>query len=209
MNTQDLHFIIEQLSKRRPVFHSEADFQLQLAWEIQKSFPSVEIYLEKPIDLDPRIYLDIVVKDEDSSFALELKYRTRNIQTQFKGEKYFLKDHGAQDQGRYDYLKDVSRLEKVREKLGWDWFALMLSNDTLYQKPSTRKITVDEAFRIHEGKKLNGILKWSENAGKGTTKGREVPIILSGNYLAEWRYYSKIDSPRHPVFNYLALCSFM
>ena len=101
MNAQDLHFIIEILSKRRPVFHSEADFQLQLAWEILKSFPSLDIYLEKPIDLDSRIYLDIVIKDEDSSFALELKYRTRKIQTQFKGENYLLKEHGAQDQGRY------------------------------------------------------------------------------------------------------------
>jgi len=200
---------MDKLSKRRPVFHSEADFQLQLAWEMQKSFPSLEIYLEKPIDLDSRIYLDIVVKDDESSFALELKYRTRKIQTQFKGEKYFLKEHGAQDQGRYDFMKDVYRLENVGKKRGWNWFALLLSNDSGYRKPSSRRTTVDADFRIHEGKKLNGVLKWSDNAGKGTTKGREDPIILSGDYRAVWRYYSKVHSPRYSEFYYLVFSNLM
>jgi hypothetical protein len=33
------------------------------------------------------------------------------------GEPYYLKNHGAQDVGKYDFVKDICRLEAYRENI--------------------------------------------------------------------------------------------
>jgi hypothetical protein len=39
----DIHKLLGQLATTRPIFHSEADFQHQLAWDIHTSHPDSEI----------------------------------------------------------------------------------------------------------------------------------------------------------------------
>ena len=41
--------LLAKLARRRPVFCSEADFQHELAYEIQKSDPSLNVRLEWPL----------------------------------------------------------------------------------------------------------------------------------------------------------------
>ena len=108
------------------------------------------------------------------------------------GEVFHLKNHSAQDCGRYDYIADIQRIEKVRAndinfKFG---YAIMLTNDYSYCKESTRKSTVDKAFRIHQGRVLRGSFNWSENAALGTKKGRP-PFDLEGEYTIDWKEFSK------------------
>jgi hypothetical protein len=87
--------LMESLAKTRQIFHSEADFQLSLAWEIQRTNPNYEIRLERPFADDDRSHLDLLVIDGSNKLAIELKYKTRGLKGVFKDEKYNLQNQGA------------------------------------------------------------------------------------------------------------------
>ena len=96
----------------------------------------------------------------------------------WKVETFALCNQAAQDVRRYDFLKDVQRLERVVSlpDLAIVGFAVCLTNDSAYWKVPMRQDTVDAAFRLHEGRTTEGELRWSGPAGAGTTRGREAPI---------------------------------
>jgi hypothetical protein len=97
------------LAEHRPVFHSEADFQHALAWQLQKADPAARIRLE----LRPRrgMCLDVLVSSDGVRAAIELKYLVRRFQGEVDGEQFDLPDQSAHDIGRYDVIKDVVRTE--------------------------------------------------------------------------------------------------
>jgi hypothetical protein len=187
---------LADLASERPVFSGEADFQHALAWQLHLQDPSAKIRLEhRPSST--RMYLDIVVESDNKRTAIELKYKTRKLDTTVNGETFRLADQGAQDCGKYDVLKDIERLEKI---VGGEQFhegyMVFLTNDPHYfASHEGEKETIDQQFRLTEGRVLTGELKWSEAAGPGTTKGREEPIRFSGQYVVNWKPYSKIDAP--------------
>lgn len=47
--------IIDQLKQKRPVFQSEDDLKLAMAWLIKELYPSYEIRLERPIEIGMKI----------------------------------------------------------------------------------------------------------------------------------------------------------
>ncbi len=49
---------------------------------------------------------------ESQKLAIELKYKTRHLLGIVGGEIYDLGDQAAQDLGRYDFFKDIERLER-------------------------------------------------------------------------------------------------
>lgn len=164
----NLDSLLTQLARKRPVFHSEADFQHALAWEVHLSHPAAEVRLERSVE---QMHLDLVVRDGAMNYALELKYKTRSATLEHAGESFALSNHAAQDSGRYDFLKDVGRLERiVAAKPGWDGCAILLTNDASYWR-SGRAGTVDSAFRLHEGRTIDASLAWDARASAGTTKG--------------------------------------
>jgi len=62
MTGNALQKVIHLLSKERPLFHSEADFQHALAWAIHKNYPDVEVRLEKREVINGKeIYFDISI----------------------------------------------------------------------------------------------------------------------------------------------------
>src|SRR4051794_35906935 len=93
------------LAQRRPIFHSEADFQLALAWEIQTKRPGASIRLEQRVLDSPRINLDILVVLDGVRFGLELKYLRAATDVTVDGERFVLVV-GAPDLDRYDTIKD-------------------------------------------------------------------------------------------------------
>lgn len=202
----DIPLIMNSLSESRPIFHSEADFQHALAWRIHEVVPDCQIRLEfNPFPKDDRrSYLDIWLPER--KIALELKYPTRGFESECMGEAFSLRNHGAQDLLRYDFLKDIQRLERaVRERSAQAGYAIMLTNNPIYwNAPSTRRNTVDAEFRIHEGRRISGELKWASHAGKGTINNREDPIHLANAYTMHWRDYSTVASGRYAEFRYLA-----
>ena len=196
--------ILHGLAGERPIFHSEADFQHALAWKIQKEYPKAQIRLEyKPFPKE-RIYLDLWIKHDQQILAFELKYFTRKLHIQDRGEEFDLKDQSAQDISRYDFIKDITRLERLsRAYPGLRSYAILLTNDSGYWQPPLQQDTVDAAFRIHEGRLLSGTLSWSSNTGQGTMYKRESPLALMGTYPLGWHDYSHFRSERHGVFRCL------
>ncbi len=198
-NEFDLNALLARLAEQRPVFHSEADFQFALAWRIREE-TGQEVRLEYPVP-EERMYLDISLPATRT--AIELKYWTRKLDVEMGGERFALKDQAAQDLGRYDFLKDIRRVEKVGRG-----FAVALTNDRTYWNRSHLE-TVDAAFRLHEGRRIPASepLAWSPKAGKGTRKGREEPICLRGSYRLGWRDYGQplSDGGHVSQFRYLAV----
>lgn len=198
--------VVTVLSRQRPLFHSEADFQHAFAWEIQRRLPNANIRLERPILRNGKwLHLDLLVSDSDRSIAIELKYKTRELSLNHQGENYHVKNHSAQDVGRYDFLKDIYRLELITKSIdnccGW---AVLLTNDFAYWRPA-RGGTNDDAFRIHEGQVIGGSLSWSENAAPGSIKGREAVIQFDSEYTMNWHDYSVVEGSKAGTFRYLPI----
>lgn len=108
----ELHAILGQLRAERPVFSNEADFQHALAWQIHLTYPDAKIRFEVKSP-ETRVYLDLVVTHQGQRTAIELKYLKRKLDVEVGGEWFSLLEDSAQDQRRYDFLKDVQRLEQV------------------------------------------------------------------------------------------------
>lgn len=191
------------LAIERPVFHIEVDFQFALAWKIQKENPDAEIRLEYRVPEFPGRYTDIWIKAENP-IAIELKYKPVSVALESKGEFFELKKQGAQDLGRYDFLKDVQRVEEIVLKYPkTTGYAIILTNDHLYWKSSQKQNPIDAAFRIHEGKDIHGVLSWSEKAGKKTKENREDPISIKGHYKSKWTTYSSVNIQKFGEFKML------
>ena len=206
----DINEILRALRRTRPIFHSEADFQHALAWEIHKQSPAYSVRLEYPLSPGQSEHLDILVSNNNDLVAIELKYKTRLLTTTLGDELFWLKDHSAQDCGRYDFLKDVQRLEefisKHRDAAG---YAIFLTNDSSYWKLPRNDSTVDASFRIHEGRLVHGTLNWGPRASKGTTKDREEAIVIRGTYHLAWQDYYQVTTlsnmGNYTKFGYLAV----
>lgn len=202
----DVDRLMAGLAEIRPIFHAEADFQHALAWEIHQAMPDCQIRLEFNADPDSadRRYLDLWLPT--MKVAIELKYCTHQLNAAFAGERFALKDQSAQDTRRYDFLKDVRRLEQwVESGPAEAGVAVFLTNDPPYWNQGGSGDAADAAFRIYDGREITGKMTWGEKAGKGTIAGREEPIILQGSYTLHWRDYSKLPEPGKSRFRYLAV----
>jgi hypothetical protein len=199
--------IMKPLSKARPIFHSEADFQHAVAWEIHNRFPQSRIRLEyPPLKIGRNVHIDICCIIENLFYPIELKYKTRTLRTNCQGEYFKLLSQSAQDIGRYDFAKDLERLENIIEvysdAVG---YLVFLSNDSSYWKPSRQSSSIDADFRLHEDRVLTGLLKWDSKASEGTTKGRERSLNIKGIYKINWLAYSRITDNPYGEFRYIAL----
>ncbi len=133
----DVHSALQALALRRPVFHSEADFQHSLAWTLHELFPKSALRLERPVATSRGVlHVDLVLTLTDGVFVFELKYKTWGLKCLVGGEQYDLQTHGAEPIGRYDFLADVARLEAAREVLSaTSSWAILLTNDSGYWSP--------------------------------------------------------------------------
>ncbi len=194
-NVQDF---MSELATNRPIFHSEADFQHAFAWQLHKHYEDANIRLEYPIE---GMRLDILVTTTKMKLAIELKYKTKTLVTDYNKERFQLKNHGAQDLGKYDFLKDVTRLERITKLNGSEGYAVLLTNDNLYWGIGGNE-TMARNFHLHDTRILNGKLNWYRVPSRGTTKNREETLAISGNYLCKWADYSSVSDK---AFRYLAL----
>ena len=192
------------LATERPVFHSEADFQFALALMIQREHPYLDIRFEGPVF--ERKALDLLLLNQDSgeTFAIELKYKNAFWSGIVKGEQYRLANHGADDIGSYDILKDVMRIEKfIDDKVASAGLGVALTNNPVYWNVRSARSAVTNAhqFRIHEGLVISGNRAWGPRTG-GSNKGREEAIALTGTYSCRWNDYSEQIDDRG-MFRYI------
>ena len=70
---------LSQLAAKRPIFHSEADLQHALAWQLQMNQPTAELRLEVRPLKEISEYVDIACHLAGVATVLELKYLTREL----------------------------------------------------------------------------------------------------------------------------------
>jgi hypothetical protein len=193
--------LLASLASRRPVFCSEMDFQLHLAWEMKER--GWDLSLEHDPDcFDANAAIDILVHAPER-VAIELKYKTSLLHCEIHGQPLRLKNQAAQPVSRHAFIKDIWRIETVvgdgKAKRG---FAIFLSNDSGYWREG-KVGTIDEMFSMFDGRVVGGAeLRWGPKASAGTMKGREKAISLTREYTFGWKDYSTFDK-KNGVFRYL------
>lgn len=192
------------LASQRPVFHSEADFQHAFAWEVHRQLSNASIRLEFPLQLNSKsIHLDIWATQDDKGLAIELKYKTRALSVRMNNEQFALTNQSAQDSGRYDFIKDIQRLEQITaSQTNTVGYAILLTNDSAYWTRSRDSRPVDADFRIEEGRTLQGELQWGAGASEGTKRSREKALALRGKYAITWIDYSQPSTESYGKFRY-------
>lgn len=201
MTPDELHSILGRLAVRRALFHSEADFQHELAWEIRTAVPDAEVRLERPFDVPERVNVDIVVRTPRASAAIELKYWPRGWSGTYGVEVFNLKNRGAQDLGRYDYWKDVHRVERLvlGGTVAWGAAVALTNDSAFWSVPGAG--TMAEPFALNPGTRVPGTRAWPRRSG--TTLSREAPITISRPHEVTWRTFAANPSGRD--LRYLAL----
>lgn len=199
--------VLDSLALKRPIFHSEADFQHALAWEIGLLHPGTHIRLEIPsIFRERRASIDMLTRDESRVRYIELKYKTRGANIELNGETFILKQQSAQDQGASDFLKDVCRIEAfVAATPGAEGFAIMLTNDAKYWAETFRTTVIDREFKLFHGREIGGTLSWLPTAGPGSIGKRDRSLHLRNKYRLQWKGYSDLSAKGVPPYRYLCL----
>ena len=196
--------LMKGLAANCPIFLSEAEFQHALALHVRDAMPGRHVCLEFPPFPKEGMSLDMCLPD--MGIAIELKYGTRKLKVERDGGVFELGDQVSLPSLRYDFVKDVQRLERVTGE--YDpadaGFAVLLTNDPSYWNPPRKKDPVDAEFRIHEGAVVEGKMGWSPTTKPGTKEGREDPIELNGSYECRWRDYLRLED-KYGQFRYLAI----
>lgn len=207
MSELDPVLVMTTIAKARPLFHSEADFQHAFAWELHRLASAWEVRLEVPVRTQLTcLHLDLLARSGSSEIAIELKYKTRALTLDLDGEEFSLSSHAAQDLGRYDFFKDLSRVEGFAQsgpnRCG---YVIFLTNDSAYWKPPASLDHGYARFAINDGCNVAGELCWGERASEGTRRGRRDNITIGGNYHLKWAPYSSLPVGSYGEFRYLCI----
>lgn len=225
-NLKWIRDLMIELADSHPIFHNESYFQHELAGLLYRKGCCVK--KEHPFKLDGTSKrVDVWLPRE--KLAIELKYWTKKLDQPYETENdfYQLRNQKAQNQKRYDFLRDVQKLERLRKpqpdvrgepniKRG---YVVLLTNEPSYWKcpyachENEHQTNQDRDFHLYKGRKIgNKKLQWRENSKgekpkEGTTKGREDSICLSSPYpyVVKWKLYSDLKIKDQPSkFKYLA-----
>ena len=197
------------LSKKEQIFHSEADFQFRLGWELKVIDNSLEIVMERPYsNFSKRVHIDLIIIDtpNNKKYAIELKYATKFLKYTDKNDSYSLTNHNAQNQKRYDFYRDISRVEKlIQDKEINEGYTILLTNDLSYLLPhngGASKLNFSDNHSIAPGS-----YKLDDTASETDKKGRTNPIKINQTISCNWKtYIDKLKgSKENQIFKYLIL----
>lgn len=205
---------ISELGRIRKVFHSEADFQHSLGLHLSKNC-DFEVRLEIPFliphyykesDKKLKVELDIFLPKE--KIGLELKYKTEEATFRENGETFNLKQHGAQNLGRFDFFDDLRRLQLLKkENIIEKGYAIFLTNEPLYWRPIQRK-NFSSNFSMEDEKIIesNSKLDWNGNPSEGSVTRKRLftnnPIIIENKHQLKWNEFSNLKGTS---FKYLMI----
>jgi hypothetical protein len=206
----DINVYLNQLKKRRKLFHNERDLQFELAWEIQKQAKKnhYKIRLEycfPEMEENKRSYVDIAVFDEGTKECalIELKYKTKSTEPnaiEVDGETFNLKNQSARDYGSYAVLNDLNRLEgKLGDYVGdcevKKIYSIFLTNDGKYED-GFKKNTLFYNFGLEDNKEINPaspltfILPRNKASLNETCAKNFHNLTFSKQYTIKWQNYS-------------------
>ncbi len=178
-------------SAERPIFHSEADFQFELASQLRAQPDPLSVRLEVPSStfaqsVESKQAIDLVLTGPTGRCLVELKFAKAKVDTTWNAER-FLFGSPPRDVARYGFLRDVQRLEQLESHA--PGVAILLSNDPLLWTSTTRT-NRDLEFHVHEGRELGGTMSWHPETSEEITKSKP-PITFRGRYRAHWIRYVK------------------
>ncbi len=217
--------VITKFKREPKIFTSEKDFQLKFAWAIkEENEPDLNISLEyyprmleityinnKKEKKSKKIHIDILIEYNNVLFPIELKYKTKRFISE--NNDYELKAQGAQDQGRCNFLWDVSRLENFKKSIEESderkfgrGYAIFLTNDFSYLKENEAP-TSDKDFRLYDGRIINKdtSLKWRDGTKPGTIGSCPFEIKFDNTYKLKWNPYQDDDCNGISEFTYLMI----
>lgn len=188
------------LAERRPVFHSEADFQFAFS-QIMANEGVDRIRLERRVKLEGRrvMQLDITGYLEGNPIVLELKYPkdgyVGTVPTEGFDEDFTL---SVGEPGLVYIWKDVERIEALVDSgLFTDGAAITLTNFKLWREKLRQNQLQD--FMLNEGRTVNA--GSTLEIPVGTTWAVEgIRISLASSYTCAWHPYS---APHGTEFQYL------
>lgn len=194
----NLHTSIQNLSKRKPIIRSENELLESLYHEIGQEgfncFKNSTLLGEK---------VDLLIEDinEGVYYAIHLRNKTAKLTYQDS----VLKNHGAQLQGRYDFLKDIECLEKITHSGSVIGYNILLTNDHSYWNKPNKINALDAAFHIYDERIVTGELKWGDETALGTKINRTDSIHLKNTYKCTWNQYSYVSNRKNGTFEYLLM----
>ena len=190
------------LKQQKELLFNEFDFQMQLAIYLRNTkkyddveseyyIPTKNIDLLKDYDWDSNMRIDLVVRKGKEYLPIELKYVTKKVIRDYERfgmqirNMEILKNQAAQDIRRYDFWKDVRRVELVKNifpavKNG---LAVFLTNDPSYTKdPQINSACYP--FSMSGNTDIGGgIMDWNGNTATGKD---HTAFKLEGVYKLKW-----------------------
>lgn len=215
MTSVDLHQVLASLSVRRPIFHSEADFQHELALELAGSGYAVRLEVRRHVTIKQRkvpFEIDLLVETNGVWTAIELKYVKQELAVTINNEHFDLADCWQTNLSRFDCLDDLRRVERlVAAGHANHGYIVFLTNEPgAWHEDAGNSGIWGRNFSIHEGRLLQrGVaLDWPRplpSAGSVTKKRlRNAPIQLNHSHVCSWQDYSDLKCPSGQ-FRYLLL----
>lgn len=210
LNEFKLDEFMNELAKKRQIFHNERDFQFEFAW-LAKELYDIDVRLEcyyKEENDTKRNYIDIVLQNESECILIELKYKTLALadeQKSYINEQFDLLNQGAQNNGSYYTLSDLNRLEKLYYEKGTfnnkkiiAYYSVLLTNDAKYQT-GAKTGTKFEHYFIKEPTIPKDTLPFNhrerKNADNKATKDFD-ELTFKTSYTVKWENYGE------PRFNF-------
>ncbi len=144
------------LDTNKELLFNERDFQMHLTTFLQETghFDDVDVEYYVPLSelkgyiWDSELRLDLLIRKGKDFLPIELKYKTKAVRKRLLrfGESVsedveVMKNQGAQDLGKYDFWKDVRRIEIVRNRFSniKNGLAVFLTNDPMYPQRGREK----------------------------------------------------------------------
>lgn len=184
-------YILDQLKNNESFFFNELEVQMFVARKLEQVFKDgYKIHVEYQLPrgwnkvFDDKYqrwgtekpYFDIVVENENNNkfIAIELKYKLKEIK--LKGNKQFLRfgeksytenlvlvtNQSAENEGRYDFWKDVKRIEILTKSFSRNvvgGIAIFVTNQKKYQ--NNKSEFKYSNFNLSNSK--GGFLYWGNN----------------------------------------------
>jgi hypothetical protein len=190
---------LESFLLAKPLLFSQTEFRDKLASVMRES--GYQVHTNRDLG---QMKIDIWAEKGDEIITLEVRYKTASLDTIHNGKPVSLKNQLARDISRYDYVKDIEKLEQiVLKRSGVKGYALLITNDPLYWNKPKHLNNIDAAFHLHHHRNLHGCLTWGEKAMPGTTINREQPIQLVGEYELNWLPYMILGEGKNEEFRIL------
>ena len=141
------------LDTNEELLFNERDFQMHLATFLRRTnhYDDVDVEYYVPVSeldgyneiWDTELRMDVLVSKDNEFLPIELKYKTKTVRKRMlrfgepvSEEIVVMKNQGAQDLGKYDFWKDVRRIEIVRKRFKAikSGLAVFVTNDQAYLK---------------------------------------------------------------------------